>query len=52
MLTNGDRKTNNFGKLVRQKVGLCWADGPNGRSVRNLSNEPEASAHLRSQLYM
>jgi hypothetical protein len=22
MVTNGDRKTNNFGKLVRQKVGL------------------------------
>ena len=21
MVTNGDRKTNNFGKLVRQKVG-------------------------------
>ena len=22
MVTNGDRKTNSFGKLVRQKVGL------------------------------
>ena len=22
MVTNGDQKTNNFGKLVRQKVGL------------------------------
>ena len=30
MVTNGDRKTNNFGKLVRQKVGLfsSWFSVP------------------------
>ena len=36
MVTNGDRKTNNFGKLVRQKVGLfsSWLSaGTNTRPI-------------------
>ena len=34
MVTNGDRKTNSFGKLVRQKVGLfsSWFSARGARS--------------------
>ena len=34
MVTNGDRKTNNFGKLVRQKVGLYISKVGSARAVR------------------
>jgi hypothetical protein len=35
MVTNGERKTNNFGKLFRQKVGLFFKSWFSARGARS-----------------
>jgi hypothetical protein len=45
MVTNGERKTNNFGKLVRQKVGLFSKVG-SARAVRAAGGAPVVVVRL------